>query len=156
MSVAADRYIKSLQFHDHVIKGKTEGVTHEQSLLQLSFPSNCMNWNLGHLLVYRHQYLGWLDGVSKPDEAEFAVYGAGSEQMVDGTHAMQLAEILERLNAVSADIVTALEAAPAEKFDAIFDAEAGTTIDDRLRFYVMFHEAYHIGQLEPLFELAKA
>ena len=58
--------INHVRFIDRVIKNKTNGLIHADSMKQLPFPANCMNWNLGHLLVYRMQYLGVIDGTSKP------------------------------------------------------------------------------------------
>ena len=53
-------------------------------------------------------------------------------------------------------VVAALEAMPEERLSEIFDTERGTTVDDRLQFYIIFHESYHAGQLEILHELALA
>ena len=36
-----------------IINMQTDGLTHEQSLIQLPFRSNCMNWVVGHLLTNR-------------------------------------------------------------------------------------------------------
>lgn len=49
-----------------------------------------MNRNLGHIRIYREQYLGVLGGVSKPDPAEFAVYGTGSPPLTDASTAISL------------------------------------------------------------------
>ncbi len=148
------QYVNHLHFMDRLIKGKTEGLTHADSMCQLPFPGNCMNWNLGHLLVYRMQYLGVIDGSSKPDPAEFAIYGGGSEPLTDSAKAMPLETLLTRLAEASATVIAALESIPAEKLAEIYDAERGTTVDDRLQFYLVFHESYHVGQLELLRELA--
>jgi len=150
------QYINSVKLNDRIIKRQTEGITHAASMKQLPFPANCMNWNLGHLLVYRMQYLGVIDGVSKPDEAEFAIYGGGSEPLTDSDKAIPLNTLLQRLDDASEQIIAALEAMPPEKLAEIYNAENGTTVDDRLGFYLVFHEAYHIGQLEILRELALA
>ncbi|MEZ4708010.1 MAG: DinB family protein [Caldilineaceae bacterium] len=148
--------ISHIGFIDRIIKGKTEGLTHADSMKQLPFPGNCMNWNLGHILVYRMQYLGVIDGVSKPDPDEFAIYGAGSEPLTDSAKAIPLETLLTRLDEASAMVVSALEKMPPEKLAEIYDAERGTTVDDRLQFYLIFHESYHAGQLELLRELALA
>lgn len=148
------QYVNHIKFIDRIIKGKTEGLTHEDSMKQLPFPGNCMNWNIGHILVYRAQYLGLIDGKSKPDEAEFAIYGAGSEPLTDSNKALPLDTLLTRLNEASAQVISALESLPPEKLTEVFDEEKGTTVDDRLSFYLMFHESYHTGQLEILQELA--
>jgi len=36
-----------------IIKMQTEGLTHQDSLLQLPFRGNCLNWVVGHLLTNR-------------------------------------------------------------------------------------------------------
>jgi len=150
------QYINHVQLIDRIVKGKTEGLTHAQSMKQLPFPGNCMNWNIGHILVYRMQYLGVIDGESKPDPDEFAMYGAGSDPLTDSDKAIPLETLLERLDESSKMVISAIEKMPPEKLTEIFDAEQGTTVDDRLQFYIMFHEAYHAGQLELLQELALA
>ncbi len=147
-------YIKSQGITNHVIKQKTEGLTHADSMLQLPFPGNCMNWILGHILVYRMQYLGVIDGVSKPDEGEFALYGFGSEPMTDSDKAIPLETLLARLDDASEQVVAALKAMPESRLEEVLDEEQGVTVDERLHFYLVFHEAFHVGQLEPLQELA--
>lgn len=150
------QFINHLQLMDRIVKGKTEGLTHADSMRQLPFPGNCMNWNLGHLLVYRMQYLGVIDGHSKPDPDEFAIYGAGSDPLTDSAKAIPLETLLTRLDDASAQVIAALEAMPPEKLAELYDAERGTTVADRLQFYLIFHESYHAGQLELLRELALA
>ena len=150
------QYVNHIHLIDRIVKGKTEGLTHAESMLQLPFPGNCMNWNIGHILVYRMQYLGVIDGSSQPDPDEFAIYGAGSDPLTDSDKAIPLETLLERLGGSSEKVIASLEKMPAEKFAEVLDAESGTTVDDRLQFYMMFHEAYHAGQLELLQELALA
>lgn len=150
------QYVNHLHLMDRLIKGKTEGLDHTDSMRQLPFPGNCMNWNLGHLLVYRMEYLGLLDGTSKPDPDEFAMYGAGSEPLTDSAKAIPLETLLTRLSEASAQIIATLESTPAERFSEIYDTEKSVTVDDRLTFYLIFHESFHVGQLEPLRELALA
>ena len=153
---AISQFVNSMKRIDGIIKRKAEGLTHEDSMRQLPFPGNCLNWNLGHILVYRMQYLGILDGVSKPDPAEFAIYGGGSDPLTDSSKAMPLATLLARLDDATAQVIAALEAMPAERLAEIHDAERGTTVEDRLTFYLIFHESYHAGQMEILHELALA
>ena len=40
-----------------VVTNQTKGLTHEDSLLQLPFRGNCLNWVLGHCLVSRESVL---------------------------------------------------------------------------------------------------
>ena len=149
-------YVNMLGTANNYIKQKTEGLTHADSMLQLPIPANCMNWILGHIMVYREQYLGVIDGVTKPDEDEFALYGFGSEPLTDPDKAIPLETILARLDDLSDRVVAALEKMPESRLDEILDKERGVTVDQRLHFYLVFHEAFHVGQLEPLYELAIA
>ncbi|MEM7343611.1 MAG: DinB family protein, partial [Chloroflexota bacterium] len=148
--------IDRVKFIDTVIKRHTDGLNHEDSMQQLDFPANCMNWNLGHLLVYRMEYLGAIDGTTAPNEEEWAMYGAGSEPLTDSEAAIQLETLLNRLAEVSDLIVSALETVSAEQLDTVYNEERDMSLDDYLNFYLIFHEAYHAGQLEILKELALA
>ena len=148
------QYTNQIQLIDRIIAGKTEGLTQADSMKQLPFPGNCMNWNLGHLLVYRYRILGVIDGVTEADPDEFALYGAGSEPLTDSDLAIPLETLLARLNEVSAALIAALQAMPSERLSEMYDAENGTSVDDHLQFYLIFHESYHTGQLELLQELA--
>ncbi|MFN8444950.1 MAG: DinB family protein [Caldilineaceae bacterium] len=150
------QYINHVRFMDRMIKNKTNGLNHADSMRQLPFPANCMNWNLGHLLVYRMQYLGLIDGSTKPDSAEWAIYGGGSPPLTDSEKAIPLEVLLQRLDEASEMVISALQSMRVEKLSEIYDAEKGTTVDDRLQFYLIFHESYHVGQLEILYELALA
>ncbi|MEM8861918.1 MAG: hypothetical protein AAGD96_26650 [Chloroflexota bacterium] len=53
-----------------VVTRQVDGLTHEDSLLQLPFRGNCLNWVLGHLLVSRQDALKLLgiDGSWTEDE----------------------------------------------------------------------------------------
>ena len=126
------QYVNHVRLIDRIVKGKTEGLSHAQSMKQLPFPGNCMNWNLGHLLVYRMRILGVIDGSSEPDADEFAIYGAGSEPLTDSDKAIPLNVLLQRLDEASAMLIAAMESMPPEKLTDIFDAEQGTTVDDWL------------------------
>ncbi len=95
------QYIDRIEYVNRNIKMRIENLTHADSMKQLPFPSNCMNWNIGHIMVYRDEYLGAIDGVSKPDAGEFAIYGGGSEPLTDSTKAIPLDVLIDQLDAKS-------------------------------------------------------
>ena len=148
------QYIDRIEYIDRNIKKQVENLTHADSMKQLPFPSNCMNWNIGHILVYRDEYLGAIDGVSAPDTAEFAIYGGGSEPLTDSTKAIPLETLIERLDASSTRLKAAFHSLSEERLNEPYESWAGETLDDHLHFYVVVHEAMHLGQLEILRELA--
>ena len=151
-----DQYIKRIEAVNRGIKMKIEGLTHADSMKQMPFPANCMNWNIGHIMVYRDEYLGSLDGISAADPIEFATYGGGSEPLTDSARAMQLDTLIERLDASFERLKLAFQSLTPEKLNEPHKSHAGSSFDDYLHFYVVVHEAYHLGQLEILRELALA
>jgi uncharacterized damage-inducible protein DinB len=133
-----------------------EGLSHADSMKQLPFPANCMNWNLGHIMVYREQYLGVIEGVNAADSDAFALYGAGSEPLTDSAKAIPLTTLIERLDASSERLTAAFQSLSPAKLTEPYESHAGDSLDDYLHFYAVFHEAYHLGQIEVLRELALA
>jgi uncharacterized damage-inducible protein DinB len=151
----ASQYIDRIEFADRIIKMRTEGLTHTDTMKQLPFPANCMNWNLGHILVFRDVYLGAIDGISSADSAEYTIYGAGSEPLTDSSKAMPLETLIERLDESSDRLKAALRSLQPEKLNELYESPSGTQrLDDYLLFYIVVHEAIHLGQLEILRELA--
>lgn len=150
---AASRYIKSLGRLQWVIENQSKDLDHADSMLQPPFQGNCLNWNLGHIMVYREQNLGRLDGESAYDPEEFAIYGAGSPALTDPDLAVPLDELLERLATLKDKFVAALENVSEAQLAEILNPERGTTLDDYLDFQ-MFHEALHLGELTLLRQLA--
>ena len=151
------QYINRIEFVNRVIKMRIDGLSHEDSMKQLSFPANCMNWNIGHIVVFRDVYLGAIDGVTKPDPAEYAIYGAGSPPLTDSANAVHLDTLIEKLDESTERAKKIFQAMPAEQLDEPYDWFAEPKrLDDYLHFYVVVHEAIHLGQLEILRELALA
>ncbi len=111
------QYIDRIEYVDRSIKMRIEGLTHADSMKQLPFPANCMNWNIGHIMVFRDVYLGAIDGVSAPDSAEYAIYGAGSEPLTDTSKAMPLDTLIEQLDASSAALKSSIPVVAARKIE---------------------------------------
>ena len=139
--------------HQGVIERQSVDLTHADSMLQPPFRGNCFNWNLGHILVYRLQNLGRIDGETVYDDEEFKIYGGGSEPLTDSDMAVPMEELMERLKAASEAFVAALDEKTDEDLQTVVDEDRGTTLEQRLDFH-MFHEALHIGELGVLRQLA--
>lgn len=113
---------------------------------------NCMNWVLGHIAAHREQMLGWA-GLEAPWEAgKYARFDRGSAPLSDASEAVALAEVLADLDATQALLV--------EWLKQVDEATLQTTIEGKRRnlggqlgFYV-WHEGYHVGQLELLRHVA--
>jgi uncharacterized damage-inducible protein DinB len=136
-----------------VIARQTEGLTHADSMLQLPFRSNCLNWVLGHVAASRDDTIELLGGtpVLREDEAE--LYQRESEPLTEPDKAVQLARLLDALTQQEERIVVALQAAEADALQAYIGDEGTRTLGDHLEF-LHWHETYHVGQLEILRQLA--
>jgi DinB superfamily len=137
-----------------IIKMQTEGLTHEDSLRQLPFHGNCLNWVLGHIAVNRDSVLETL-GEPPVMDAYGVRYKRGSDRMTqadEGTLALE--ELLNWLDRSQERIATALskmdEAALAREYAS---GDRKTTVGQRA-FFLYFHETFHVGQTELFRQLA--
>ena len=144
------------QTNHWVIKQQMDGLTHEDSLLQLPFRGNCANWVLGHLVVSREGILQDHMGIAGEwTEDEIARYKYDSEPITSADDAGLLP--LERIMADIDRTQKLLEDGLVEVSDAqlavIVDEERQRTAGYSMLF-TAWHEGYHVGQLEYLRQLA--
>jgi uncharacterized damage-inducible protein DinB len=138
-----------------IIKAQTAGLTHDESLLQLPFRGNCLNWVIGHILEGRNTILELLGAEPAFDPAAAARYARNSEPILaDGPDVVPLEELLRTLERSQEHL--------AAKMAALTDADLArdTPFFNRsmslgeLLFFLYFHDTYHTGQAEPLRQLA--
>lgn len=146
----ADAFARNVE----IIRRQTKGLTHADSLLQLPFRGNCLNWVLGHIAVHRDDLLQLL--------GEPPVLGAAGERYARGSESLSAAEpgVLSL-----AELIASLERSQ-ERLHAVLTplADADTAREITLRdrtltlgrrlFFYYFHETYHLGQTEFLRQLA--
>ena len=134
-----------------VIKLQTGGMTHQESLMQLPFGGNCMNWVLGHIMANRTnvENLMNLPTTWGPGEAER--YRRGSAPVTESVEGVyELGTILADLDRSQEQLVEALQAMKPRDMEQV---RGDSTLGDRLAFFY-FHEAYHAGQLEIFRQMA--
>lgn len=136
-----------------VLTKQMEGLTHEDSLLQLPFRGNCLNWVLGHIIVSREDVLSWMGVERGYTEEETARYQFDSDPITSADdlgilHLDRLKKDLERTQQQLADAFEEIsEAQLAEKDDR--DRVLGNRV-----MFMAWHEGYHAGQTEYLRQLA--
>jgi uncharacterized damage-inducible protein DinB len=148
-----DKLIQLYQRTQWIIAKQTEGLTHADSLLQLPFRGNCLNWVLGHILVYRDKVLELLGETPILSDSQPQLYRRGSEALTDGEAAVPLEKLLEALKQSGERLVAALGNVTAGRLEAIADEENQRSVGERIEF-MQWHETYHVGQLEILRQLA--
>jgi len=133
---------------------QTEGLTHADSLLQLPFRGNCLNWVLGHIIVGRNRVLKLLEEAPVWEESEAARYDTGSEPITGDEQALPLAKLLRDLDESQQQITDALGRLPPEPLAEVVDTGRGEAPLGKTVAGLHWHETYHTGQLELLRQLA--
>jgi uncharacterized damage-inducible protein DinB len=140
-----------------IIQRQVAGLSHEDSLLQLPFRGNCLNWVVGHIMQSRNKMLKIVGAATVWTDEQIARYDREALPVVNGDDAMQFEQILtdfkqtherfvEKLSSMAQDDL--LLPAP-EVIKGIPD----WSISEFLNF-LLWHETYHVGQTEILRQLA--
>ena len=137
-----------------VIQTQTEGLTHEDSLRQLPFRGNCLNWVLGHVAQYRDQILTALNAEPVMGEADERYRRESDPIADDGAGVLRLEELLGILERSQVALAKALGCATEEYLREEVQAGARRVPRGERLFFFYFHETYHVGQTELLRQLA--
>lgn len=138
-----------------IIQAQTKGLSQADSLLQLPFRGNCLNWVLGHLADNRNTMLLCLGEEAILGEAHARRYGYGSEPVCgDGDDILTLEQLLTALEQGQSALAARLQNATGEELAGEVQSFLGTTTLGQLIFFLFWHESYHVGQPEFLRQLA--
>jgi uncharacterized damage-inducible protein DinB len=138
----------------HVVAARNlEGMSAQDSLIQPPGGGNCANWILGHL-VSVHNELARVLGVALVWETP-ELERAGPEPIREADGAIDWDELVARFAKAEARIGAALEALTEEELAEVISTPAfGDTPRGILLATVLFHQAYHAGQLAAARRLA--
>jgi uncharacterized protein YciI len=144
----------SFDVNGQLIMMQADGLTHADSLLQLPFRGNCLNWVLGHILSNRSRVLDLLGETPFWGEEEVARYARGSEPITSEGQALPLERLLEDLERSQELIKAALARVTPQEMAAPLEGDKGGRTLGELLVGLHWHETYHAGQLEILRQLA--
>jgi DinB superfamily len=134
-----------------------DGLTHEQSLLQPPFRSNCLNWVVGHLVMSRERMLLLVDADPVWTAEQRLRYERNSEPITDSKDALHFDTIVADLGVSHERLVSRLQAITGDELNARkvpYNLPADPEpVWDWLQF-LLWHETYHIGNTELLRQLA--
>lgn len=145
-------FASTLSSTQYVIDRQVEGLTHEDSVQQLPFRGNCLNWMLGHIVASRERMYTLLDVPFAWADDKYDPYRSGSEPITTSEEALLFEEILADLKSSTEALQ---EAANAASSDHLFSTPEGSerTIIQQL-LGLTWHETYHAGQAEIYRQLA--
>ena len=142
---------------DFVIES-TKDLSHSDSVLQLPGDSNCMNWILGHVAVYRDIMLSLILETRCMSTSEIKLYENGSTPINSTNKSVRLEQLLKFLQQSFERLMAWLESNP-DGLTALSDktsdlhSDYGSTAVEMFEF-LSWHETNHIGELHALRELA--
>ena len=153
--ITATDLIGALERNLGIVKAQTQGLSHADSLLQLPFRGNCLNWVLGHMADNRNTMLRLLGEEAILSEAQAKRYGYGSEPVCgEGDDILTLEQLLTALKQSQSALAACLDQTTAEELARQVQSFLGTTTLGQLIFFLFWHETYHVGQTEFLRQLA--
>ena len=153
--ITKDDFAKMLSGELDILSRQTEGLTHQESLLQPQPGGNCLNWVMGHLVVNLLDILKALGGVAPSNLPELDHYGFGSEP-VRGNEpgVIELPVLVDAYALLTKTITDRLAQMSETDFDQQIEFWQGQSRRGYVAFFYFFHNTYHIGQLEQLRNLA--
>ena len=139
-----------------IIKMQTENISHQESLIQLPFRSNCLNWVVGHVLTNRCNILRQLGSEDVLPGVDLFHYERESEPIqgeVDGV--LPLEELISHLEETQGQLTNALagETEQSLQRSAPYRDRGEKSLAYWL-FFLYFHDCYHVGQTEILRQAA--
>ena len=148
----SDSYDRNVQ----IVRMQTDGFSQADSLIQLPFRGNCMNWLVGHLVTNRYNVLKLL-GAELPAGAErLARYARESKPIQTNSEGVlplaELIELLARAHAQMASLLVEISPEVLDRQVAFFGRRSQSVGEWLLFFY--FHDSYHTGQTEILRQAA--
>jgi len=139
---------EDFQFTTMLIQHYVQGITDEESVLQLPFEANCLNWVVGHILSRRNSVLEALGQDPVWGEGIQARYHTGSQPIRSVADARPFSLLLEDLMATQQRINAALEGATDVDLDRVVENDRGRKPAREHLEGFHWHETYHLGQLD--------
>jgi hypothetical protein len=139
------------------INKNLQDVTEEESLVQPAPSGNCLNWVLGHIVLYRGTMLKMVGGTPVLEATQAATYQRGSNPGPDSKY-LDLATLRGLLSDAHQQLIPVLSAISEEELSRQVPEEfnrpplAGPIGDALAR--LQFHESYHAGQIGLLRRIA--
>lgn len=139
------------------INKNLQDVTEQESLVQPEPGGNCLNWVLGHIVLYRGMMLKMIGGTPVLEGEAVATYQRGSSPTADSKY-LDLATLRGLLSDAHQQLIPALATISDENLSRHVPEEfnrpplAGPIGEALARLY--FHESYHAGQIGLLRRIA--
>jgi len=146
----AQYVMQDYDFHTMLIHRFVDGVTHEESVYQLPFEHNCMNWILGHIVTNRSHVLETVGAAHDWQQEVRALYHTETPPVTPESASIEFGALIQYLDESVELLKTVLENVNDEMLDENHTNYRG----EKTRYAHVtgfhWHESFHLGQLEIL------
>jgi uncharacterized damage-inducible protein DinB len=136
-----------------IIKLQTAGLSQTDSLIQLPFRGNCMNWIVGHILTNRYNVLKLLDAelTDKARLVDRYMRDSAPITMEEEEDVLPLDDLIATLDYTQSQLTGLLAKITPEELErqVAFYGRRIMSVAEWLMFFY-FHDTYHTGQTEIL------
>lgn len=132
-----------------IVRGNTEGLTQEDSMIQPHPGGNCLNWVVGHLMCTWEMVLPMVGQEPILGKEALKRYDRGSAQLSDPGEALPLETLLSACDEAAKRVDEGLANLTPDALDQPAPFSPRKNPDETVRSLlsiVMFHQAYHAGQ----------
>lgn len=134
-----------------VVRMNTEGITHEESLVQPQPDGNCLNFVVGHVVNVYDQALALVGQEPVLGTDATARYKRGSPPLRDASEALPLEDLLAAWDTQSARMEAGLATLTPEALERPMPGpDSKGELTETLRSLlatILFHQIYHSGQM---------
>jgi hypothetical protein len=146
----AQDVIDDYEFHNRVMHHFVDGISHEESVLQLPFKHNCMNWIFGHIVTNRSHVLETIGAAHAWQEDVRALYHQDTPPVTPESPSIRFETLVAYLD----ESVELLKAALEDVSEAWLEENHSNYRGEKTRYTHVtsfhWHESFHLGQLEIL------
>lgn len=146
----AQSVLQDYKFHTMLIHRYADGISHEESVLQLPFRHNCMNWILGHIVTNRSHVLEAVGAAHDWESEVRARYHTGTPAVTASGDAVEFGRLVAYLDESDALLQSALEELTDTRLEEMHSNYRGEKSRYEHVTGFHWHEAFHVGQLEML------
>ena len=147
--IQIEDFLKMLTFELDILRKQTDGLSHDDSLIQPQPGGNCLNWVMGHLAVNLLDILRVLDAETPGTLPDLSRYKIGSEPIKgEGEGVLSLQKLIEIYTQLNKRIIGKLNQMSEDDFEKEIDFWQGKSRRGYVAFFYFFHNTYHLGQLE--------
>lgn len=132
-----------------VVRGNTEGLTQEDSLIQPQPGGNCLNWVVGHLVCIYDLVLPMVGQQPVLGADKLKRYSRGSGELHDSAAGLPLEQLMSAWEEAAQRYEAGLASITSERLDQPAPFSPRNNPNETVRSLlsvVSFHQAYHAGQ----------